>query len=288
MPDEVINRLIYYDKNINPALNYYRSTGRLGMIDNKTTVGSVRGIESTPVITEENARLITPEQWTTAQDAAIIRGDMAEAQRLRDLHFRTYAPYTKILDERGNPIHSYHGTGVHFNIFDTTGKYSTLDEGYYGKGSYFAPNRELAQMYADTEKTPIVYDTYLNIKNPLRHIRDENADLYGKAIINNDGVISKLPDDLVDESFDMTEFIATKPNQIKLADAVTYDDNGIRIPLGERDNFTIDDMRYFSGSSGQLAPRPVNYLSTNPQENPLLSRMMRLSEKRQVGDVAPN
>jgi len=30
-------------------------------------------------ITPENAASITPEQWTAAQDAAIARGDMAEA-----------------------------------------------------------------------------------------------------------------------------------------------------------------------------------------------------------------
>ena len=40
----------------------------------------------TPKITETNAASITPEQWTAAQDAAIARGDMKEAQRLRDLH----------------------------------------------------------------------------------------------------------------------------------------------------------------------------------------------------------
>lgn len=57
-----------------------------------------------------------------------------------------------------------------------------------------------------------------------------------------------------------------------------------RFSFGEN----VPDIKSFSGPSGQLAPRPVNYLSTNPQENPLLSRMMRLSEKRQVGDVAPN
>ena len=31
---------------------------------------------------------------------------------------------------------------------------------------------------------------------------------------------------------------------MKLADAVTYDDKGIRIPLGERDNFKSNDIRY--------------------------------------------
>lgn len=31
---------------------------------------------------------------------------------------------------------------------------------------------------------------------------------------------------------------------MKLADAITYDDKGIRIPLGERDNFNLTDIRY--------------------------------------------
>ena len=52
----------------------------------------------TPIkqIIEENAANITPKQWTAAQDAAIARGDMAEAQRLRDLHFKVSAPNTKV------------------------------------------------------------------------------------------------------------------------------------------------------------------------------------------------
>jgi hypothetical protein len=40
------------------------------------------------------------------------------------------------------------------------------------------------------------------------------------------------------------EIVVRDPNQIKLADAVTYDDNGVRIPLGERDNFSNPDIRY--------------------------------------------
>ena len=32
--------------------------------------------------------------------------------------------------------------------------------------------------------------------------------------------------------------------QLKSADAVTYNDNGIRVPLGERDNFNLNDIRY--------------------------------------------
>lgn len=201
---------------------------------------------------------LTDNQWDEMYNAAIKANDVEEAQRLRDLHFMAKAPDTAIANE-GLPIHAYHGTGKQFNEFDTTGKYSTLDEGYYGVGAYFAPNKEIADMYADTERTPIVYDTYLNIKDPLRHVRDENADLYGKPIVGNDGVISTLPDDLIDPDFDMTEFVATKPNQIKRADVVTYDDAGNIIPLSQRDNFSNSDIRYFKDDFGKdilLTPYP--------------------------------
>lgn len=40
------------------------------------------------------------------------------------------------------------------------------------------------------------------------------------------------------------QHIVFKPNQIKSADAVTFDDNGTRIPLGKRDNFNINDIRW--------------------------------------------
>ena len=40
------------------------------------------------------------------------------------------------------------------------------------------------------------------------------------------------------------ENVVYKPNQIKTAEAVTHDNNGVRIPLGERDNFKLGDIRY--------------------------------------------
>ena len=39
--------------------------------------------------------------------------------------------------------------------------------------------------------------------------------------------------------------------RVKLKDAVTYDDNGQRIALGDRNNFNVDDSRYASET-----PRP--------------------------------
>lgn len=213
-----------------------------GMRNPKQVVGTIQKAKS---IAERAAR-ISDKIWDKHYLRLVNKGEAKRVQAVRDLHFRAKAPDTKISSESGKPIHSYHGTGKQFTEFDTTGKYSTLDNGYWGKGAYFSPNKEVGEIYAQGEKTPVVYDTYLNIKNPEIRIMDSEKWL-GTPIKNGDGVIAKLPEDLVDETFDMTEFVATKPSQIKLSNAVTRDNNGKIIPISKRDNFLNNDMRYKKG-----------------------------------------
>lgn len=226
----------------------------------------------------------TPEQWTATQDAAIARGDMAEAQRLRDLHAGT---------KEYDPIHEYHGSNKVFEEFNES-----------PHGIYFTPDEPAAKGYM-RGLTPTKYDVYLNkgkdvviIDNnglPWNKIAEDKAaeafgiskeDLHsmigrynagaqpwyydflypfgfrpktnyyaidqlakvakqqGKTSLNlvnavdNGKRITAIKNKLYDQH------IVFKPNQIKLADAVTYDDNGVRIPLGIRDNFKMNDIRY--------------------------------------------
>jgi hypothetical protein len=42
----------------------------------------------------------------------------------------------------------------------------------------------------------------------------------------------------------LEEYVSHNPKNIKSSLPVTYDNNGVRIPLGERDNFNINDVRY--------------------------------------------
>jgi hypothetical protein len=42
----------------------------------------------------------------------------------------------------------------------------------------------------------------------------------------------------------LEEYVSHNPKNIKFSKAVTYDDNGVRIPLGLRDNFKLNDIRY--------------------------------------------
>jgi hypothetical protein len=83
-------------------------------------------------------------------------------------------------------------------------------------------------------------------------LADESLqDLFNRAKskgTGKDGFIFRLKDsdgnaDPMYESI-QNQFVVKDPSKIKRADAVTYDDNGVRIPLGKRDNFSINDIRY--------------------------------------------
>ena len=160
-----------------------------------------------PKITPENAASITPEQWTAAQDAAIARGDMAEAQRLRDLHFKVSAPNTEVKDLL------YHGTNADFETFDA-------NRGITHKGVWAGNSKDIASSYGKNIKS-----LYANFEKPTKYIL--NTEYQPNGFIGGDGT-----------------FYTSNTNLLKSADAVTYDNNGIRIPLGKRDNFSINDIRY--------------------------------------------
>lgn len=57
--------------------------------------------------------------------------------------------YSKVVDENGEPKVVYHGTAYDFNVFDESqsGK-STGNNGWFGKGFYFAPLKSNAHGYA--------------------------------------------------------------------------------------------------------------------------------------------
>lgn len=239
-----------------------------------------------PNITSENAVSMTPEQWTAAQDAAIAVNDIGEAQRLRDLHFRVNAPNTQIKDIQ------YHGAkgNAKFNVFDSK-LIGQTDQGWAGRGYYFTPSIDYAKMYGSEPRA-----FYINAQK----VHDGTASTYfgredspaAKAfkIIRkrhgNDGqqILDELASsDAIRTSFPQTqpyngrfeEVVARNNNQMKLADAVTYDDKGVRVPLGERDNFSISDIRYsllpwiLGGGAGTAG---YNYL--NQYQGPLVEYAM--------------
>lgn len=197
----------------------------------------------TPKITADNAASITPEQWTVAQDVAIARGDMAEAQRLRDLHFKVSAPNT-VASINGQPLQLYHGTDFTFNTFDLS-KYGKTDSGTFGRGVYTTPIKTYAELYGKN-----IMPLYMKLDNPRDYRNVSIGDLMAEKLafgddfatgIGIDGVIGRPSW----KGFKgLEEYVAHNPENIKSSKAVTFDDNGVRIPLGERDNFGVNDIRY--------------------------------------------
>ena len=283
--------------------------------------------KKTPWITAENAANITPEQWTAAQDMAIRRGDMAEAQRLRDLHFRAKAPNTKAINADGSPTRTYHTVadeydpsftefnpdieGTHSAIYTSddpfmSGTSTRLRElAKYSKYKDDKTNKKLSDLYkvyTDKKKArkQILADhpwlsnevqkerqkqLYVNLQNPVtinnngsgwNHINLSDlpedvwknikvdlrtgylSDSYSTRSLeaaqmatgNYDGsIVSNVLDyggrkGYLSEFKPGTVYQVNNPENLKLADAITYADDGTRIPLGSRDNFNIKDIRY--------------------------------------------
>ena len=230
--------------------------------------GSPVSFIESPKITPENAASMTPEQWTAAQDAAIARGDMAEAQKLRDLH--------GII----NDYHSgfYHETKEPFVKFNRPGKNSTGDLlspfGVFTKRTNKSIGLGEYQMPLNVRyKNPLhVKDKKELFKRLPKDLQKEINTLYRYQFHNTDQSLwnkrafsakQKIGKFLSDNNYDALIIdkdwagtglvesgrwtdatIVPSPGRVKSADAVTFDDNMVRIPLGERDNFNMNDIRY--------------------------------------------
>lgn len=90
-----------------------------------------------------------------------------------------------------------------------------------------------------------VYGVYLSIHNPYVYVPQSITDPYLDSIALGRGHDSILILSEYDDPPDQAEeIIVFRSSQIKLADPVTYDDNGNVIPLFERFNSSKDDIRY--------------------------------------------
>ena len=172
---------------------------------------------------------------------------MAEAQRLRDLHFKVSAPDTKVVDGAGNPQLVIHKTPNDFTVFDNSRSIGNLNwaatpKAFEGENGVYATG-------AGTN--PKEMRLYVNMKNPHYPTIDEGME---PAFIEEgeDGILGIADKNMTDlyksasdagEGFHMSLGV-DNPYALKSENAVTYDNNGVRIPLGMRDNFKINDIRY--------------------------------------------
>lgn len=102
---------------------------------------------------------------------------------------------SKVRDEDGNLKVMYHGTskGGH-TVFDTYGS----NYGLFGTGSYFTDSKAVAESYTKKGKgdSPQVYESYLNITNPIDMDAQADASAWQKAFPE-----ASFPDSGTNEDF---------------------------------------------------------------------------------------
>ncbi len=147
------------------------------------------------------------------------------APKLDSKEFKEWFGDSKVVDEKGEPLVVYHGTQADFETFDLS-KFGKTDSGWFGKGFYFTPNKEQAELYArknpdgssnllPKEKGRIM-PVYLSAKNPFvtdsmvspDFAEELKQDGYDSIIFKEDGI----------EVGDITEIIVFEPTQIKSVD----------------------------------------------------------------------
>ena len=221
---------------------------------------------------------------------AVKNGDTETAQKLVD----------EVAKKSGYTIRSYHGTlAKDFTEFkkEFIGSRFSFDE----KGFFFIDNKEMAEEYAKgdyySEDEGRVLDVYLKVEKPLivnsEYVLKEGL---GNVFKTNDVVdvwdnyssffleeAEKIRADGIiidDNKSKMT--VVFKPNQIKSADTVTYDNYGEVIPLSRRFGFRAD-MRYQLSGENQNDIAPTGKYNVYGKDI-ALEKQEEIAPVREVAD----
>ena len=115
--------------------------------------------------------------------------------------FRQWFGKSKVVDEHGEPLRVFHGTGADIDAFDANKIGRANDAGYYGWGFYFTADENLGRTFARMQGTDKPMAVYISLQNPLiietdsgGSARDAMRDL-GYDIKHPKAVTSKLLDD---------------------------------------------------------------------------------------------
>lgn len=126
----------------------------------------------------------TPSYSTSSTDNIPINENIVNGKQARELtkEQQEYFKDSKVRDENGNLKVMYHGTssGGH-TVFDPYGK---SKYGLFGAGSYFTDNKSVAESYTEKGKgsNKQVYETYLNITNPIDMDAQASREAWIKAL----------------------------------------------------------------------------------------------------------
>jgi hypothetical protein len=152
-------------------------------------------------------------------------GAPAKAPPTDSSAFKKWFGDSKVVDENGEPLVVYHGTGADIAAFDAQNP--RMRNGKLGKGIYLTPSTQKANFFAklrEKDGAPNVMPLYASLKNPLEIYGENNRPVSGmdRGTLQENGYDGVI---LYDEAGAMQEIVAFSPAQIKSAtgNIGTYD-----------------------------------------------------------------
>jgi hypothetical protein len=189
--------------------------------------------------------------------AAVERGDMKAAQEMVDAAAKA----------AGYNYSGYHASRDNFNEFlsraeqaEARGEefeYDDYEGGNLGIGFYFTPELSYAKRFGTPRKFFLKIDNIVDQRDSA--VVDRLKEIYGElvedrggategeaydALMEETGSNGIIADDVGGFAYGASELLVKQSSQAKLADPVTYDENGNVIPLSQRFQAESPDIRY--------------------------------------------
>lgn len=205
----------------------------------------------------ENNEEVNKQQNNSVVDNQGREVDKDTVEELKD---------SKVRDDKGNLLTVYHGTpNGGFTEFDISKRGTATDiygVGDYGKGFYFTPVKEGAESYTKSDnvesKNPQVYETYLNLKNPLRLDIISSIQKDINALSEEYGALN-IPDVEIDKVYEKYNITEEQYDEM----STLYDNLG--------DNWQDIDISEY-GYDGIINENRTEYVAFDPKQIKILNK----------------
>lgn len=156
---------------------------------------------------------------------APLSQDRAEGTRFRAAGqtdtpaFKSWFGDSKAVDDAGQPLRVFHGTGGDFSVFSRARAGATTGAANTGMGFFFTDNADVAGNYARmSREAQAIMPVYLSLQNPLRleakNMMEADRLLMSGLKPENDGAIIRVA---MRDGGTQTVYMARQPGQIKSA-----------------------------------------------------------------------
>ena len=268
----------YYDRSNSAAYGEYANrtrTQQSGSESEGIAPVNRNGDQRSGAFEQTQSNEIAPINKASSSDGVFFDGENLKYSLSADTNGKQlsegqkeYFKDSKVVDENGNLKVMYHGTSKGgYTVFDTYGS----NYGLFGQGSYFTDNKSVAESYTKKGKgnNPQVYESYLNITNPMDMDAEADADAWRKAFPDATFPESGTNEDFyraVEDYFEDGGYYKYEAAEelVSTLESMGYD--GITHIGGGRRNNTNDTSHrvYIAFNPEQIK----NTDNTNPTENP--------------------